>query len=279
MGNWYEKAVKAADYIKNNVLSQLGYYPEPEIALVLGTCFGEAVKFSHEKAVISYSEIPDFTQSTVNGHSGRLICCRIGNRWCYVMQGRTHYYEGYEMDAVVLPVRVFSLLGIRSMVITNAAGGINSSYNVGDFVALSDHLSFCAPSPLRGPNESEFGLRFPSMDNAYDCNLRKIALQCAKEQKIIMHTGVYAYMRGPQFETPAEIRALRLLGGDVVGMSTVPEVIAARHCNIKIAGFSCVTNMAAGVTETAVSHEDVSRTEEMVKEDFAPFIEKFVQLI
>jgi len=279
MAKWYEKAVKAADFLKKSIEEQLGFLPNPEVALILGTCFGEAVNFSEEKAIISYNEIPEYTVSTVNGHSGKLICCKIGEVWCYVMQGRTHYYEGYETDEVVLPIRVFSLLGVKNLIVTNAAGGINTSYKVGDFVAISDHLSFFAPSPIRGVNEEYFGLRFPSMDNAYDTELREKALNCASETNITMHIGVYAYMRGPQFETPAEIKALRILGGDLAGMSTVPEVIAARHCGIKVAGFSCVTNMAAGVTEKAVSHEDVSDTENQVKEIFAPFIEKFIQMI
>ena len=279
MCSLYNKAKTALEYISKSIIKELGFMPEIETALILGTCFGNSVKFSDQKVVIPYSLIPNFTKSTVNGHSGNLICTQIGNKWCFVMQGRTHYYEGYDMEDVTLPVRVFALCGVKVLVVTNAAGGINKSYKIGDFVVLKDHLSFFMPSPLRGENEDKMGLRFPSMDNAYDEKLQQIAFDCGKKSEINLHSGVYAYMKGPQFETHAEIRALSFLGADVVGMSTVPEVIVARHCGIRVAGFSCVTNMAAGVTDKAVSHEDVSETENLVKEDFAPFMEKFIESI
>ncbi len=279
MNSMFDKACEALAYIKEKITNELGFFPDIKHALILGTCFGDSIHFSENKVILPYSSVPHFTKSTVNGHSGNLICSKLGDKWCLIMQGRTHFYEGYDTDELTLPIRVFSLAGVETLVVTNAAGGINKKYNVGDFVVLEDHLSFFTPSPLRGENEDKFGLRFPSMDNAYDSNLRETALNLGKSFHIRLHSGVYAFMRGPQFETPAEIKALNVLGADVVGMSTVPEVIVARHCSMKVVGFSCVTNMAAGVTSKAVSHEDVSETENLVKEDFAPFIEKFIEII
>ena len=279
MGIWYERALDAAAYISERIIKESGSAPKPEFSLVLGTCFGEAAANAENVICIPYGDIPHFTKSTVGGHAGQLLYCKMGGRHGFVMQGRTHYYEGYESSAVALPIRVFSLLGAPLVILTNAAGGMNPSYRVGDFVVITDHLSFFAESPLRGPNEEEFGLRFPSMDNAYDRDLAKLTEACGNEMGLHMHRGVYAYMKGPQFETHAEIRALQLLGADLVGMSTVYEAITAKHCGMKLIGISCVTNMAAGVSDKPVSHQDVSDTEERVKADFTPYISKLIERI
>lgn len=279
MGIWYERAVEAAAYLSKRIEYESGSVPKPEFSLVLGTCFGGACTSAQNIISIPYGDIPHFTQSTVGGHAGKLLYCTMGGKQGFIMQGRTHYYEGYESSAVVLPIRVFSMMGVPFVILTNAAGGINPEYNVGDFAVITDHLSFFAESPLRGPNEEEFGLRFPSMDDAYDKDLAQIAEDCGNRMGLNMHRGVYAYMKGPQFETHAEIRALRILGADLVGMSTVYEAIAARHCGMKLIGISCVTNMAAGISDKPVSHQDVSDTEERVKEQFAPYISKLIEII
>jgi purine-nucleoside phosphorylase len=279
MGIWYERAAEAAEYISKRIERESGSIPRPEFSLVLGTCFGEAADNAEDTVCIPYGDIPHFTKSTVGGHAGRLLYCKMGGRPGFVMQGRTHYYEGYESSAVALPIRVFSLLGAPLLILTNAAGSINPAYRVGDFVVITDHIAFFAESPLRGPNEDAFGLRFPSMDNIYDAELVKIAEQCGRDMGLNMHRGVYAYMKGPQFETHAEIRALKVLGADLVGMSTVYEAITAGHCGMKLLGISCVTNMAAGISEKPVSHEDVSHTEERVRRDFTPYINRLIEII
>ena len=279
MGVWYEKAKAAAAFIEEKIRSVTGEKPKPAFALILGTCFGEAVITEETLISIPYGEIPHFTTSTVGGHAGRLLYAKIGAVYGFIMQGRTHYYEGYESSAVALPVRVFSLLGASLLVLTNAAGGINDAYDVGDFAVITDHLSFFADSPLRGPNEEEFGLRFPSMDNIYDRKLAETAFACAEKMGLSIKKGVYAYMKGPQFETPAEIRALRLLGADLVGMSTVYEAITAGHCGMKVLGISCVTNAAAGLSDKPVSHQDISETEKRVTVLFAPFMSRLISEI
>ncbi len=279
MGIWYERAVEAAEYISRRIEQESGSAPKPEFLLVLGTCFGKACESAENTISIPYGEIPHFTKSTVGGHAGNLLYCKMGGKQGFVMQGRTHYYEGYESSAVALPIRAFSLLGVPLVILTNAAGGINAEYNVGDFVIITDHLSFFAESPLRGPNEDEFGIRFPSMDNIYDSDFVQLAETCGNKMGLNMHRGVYAYMKGPQFETHAEIRALRILGADLVGMSTVYEAITARHCGMKLIGISCVTNMAAGISDNPVSHQDISDTEEQVKKEFTPYINKLIESI
>ena len=276
MGIWYERAAEAADYISTRIRTEGGGAPNPAFALILGTCFGESADSAEDKIVIPYAEIPHFPVSTVGGHAGKLLYCRIGGKMGFVMQGRTHYYEGYESSAVALPIRAFSLLGTPAVILTNAAGGINPQYKIGDFVVITDHLSFYAESPLRGPNEEAFGPRFPSMDHVYDSGLIYFAEECGAAAGLSMHRGVYAYMKGPQFETPAEIRALQVLGADLVGMSTVYEAITAKHCGMRLLALSCVTNVAAGLSDKPVSHEDVSAVERNVKAAFVPYIHMLI---
>ncbi len=221
----------------------------PETALVLGTGLGYFADFLEEKTEIPYSKIPHFPVSTAPDHAGRLVCGKLCGKSVLIMQGRIHYYEGYSMDEVVYPIRVFRKLGIRKLFLTNAVGSINQSYHVGDLVLISDHIKFFNDMPLRGKNIDEFGPRFPDMSDAYSKELRAAAKRIAENARIPLREGIYAYMPGPCFETPAEIRMLRTLGADVVGMSTVPEVICAVHAGMKVLVLSFVTNLAAGMLE------------------------------
>ena len=276
MGIWYDRAITAKEYIEKTIIEATGKTPKPKAAVVLGTCFGDAMKLPEDRIEMKYSEIPGFTVSTVSGHAGTLIYCKIAGNECFIMRGRTHFYEGYDTAAIGLPIRVLSLMGLEYIILTNAAGGINKTYKVGDFVAINDHMSFCVKSPLIGPNEEEFGPRFASMDNCYDADLRKIMIDTAAKCGFNMNEGIYAYMTGPQFETHAEIRALGMWGADLVGMSTVPECIVARHAGVKVGAISCVTNMAAGVTDEPVNHESVETISKLVSEKFADYIVELI---
>jgi purine-nucleoside phosphorylase len=214
--------------------------------------------------VIPYADIPNFPRSTAAGHAGRLVIGKSGDVTVAGMQGRIHQYEGYSSREAAFPVRVLGRLGIKSLVITNAAGGINPAYRQGALVVLSDHINLQGNNPLNGPNDERFGPRFPDMSEAYSRSYRRIALDAARELGMEVSEGVYAALPGPSYETPAEIRHLRTIGADLVGMSTVPEVIVARHMGIAVLGISCVTNLAAGLSEGAIHHEEVLETGERV---------------
>ena len=235
----------------------------PRIGIVLGSGLGAVADVIPNPAIVPYSEIPHFPQSTVEGHSGRLAAGRIGGVPVVVMQGRVHYYEGYSPQQVTFPMRVLGALGIRAVVLTNAAGAIAESYRIGDLVALRDHINLMGFNPLVGPNEPRFGfhpgagLRFFDMTEAYSQRLRSLAQQAAAAEGFPLQEGVYLAVSGPSFETPAEIRAFRTLGATLVGMSTVPETIVARHMGIEVLAISCVTNLAAGLGFKPLSHEEV----------------------
>jgi len=250
---------------------------KPKIAIVLGSGLGVLSEEIQNKIVIKYEEIPNFPVSTVAGHAGELIIGELENVPVIAMNGRFHYYEGYDLKEATLPIRVFKLLGVEELILTNAAGGINTDYKPGDFMVIKDHLSFFAESVLRGKNDDEFGTRFPDMSETYSREkvekLEKIIQKYTGRAKV----GVYAYMKGPTYETPAEIRALRILGADSVGMSTVPEAIVANHCGIKVSAVSCITNMAAGILERKLSHEEVKETAEKVKLTFKEIIKDYVK--
>ncbi|MBE7030903.1 MAG: purine-nucleoside phosphorylase [Ruminococcaceae bacterium] len=232
----------------------------PQTAMVLGSGFGEFAKILTDTKVLPYADIPHMCISTAPDHVGRLVCGKVNGVPVLLMQGRLHHYEGYSFAQTVYPVQALSLAGVKNLILTNAAGGINTDYAVGDFSLITDHIKLCDPSPMHGANIPELGPRFFDMTNAYDKTLRTLALQAAQETGIALKEGVYAYMSGPQFETPAEIRALNVLGADLVGMSTVAETIAANHCGMKVLGISCVTNMAAGVTGAPITSEEVNET-------------------
>jgi purine-nucleoside phosphorylase len=240
----------------------------PKIALVLGSGLGAFAEGLQEATRIPYEKIPGFPRSTAIGHAGRLVLGKIENIAVAAMQGRVHFYEGYTAQQVAFPMRVLGRLGIRCAILTNAAGGINTQYTQGALVVIRDHINLQGINPLIGPNDDSFGPRFPDMTQAYWKPYREIALCEAKKLGIAAPEGVYAALAGPSYETPAEIRYLRTIGADLVGMSTVPETIAARHMGIRVLGISCVTNMAAGILDQVLDHKEVMETGERVKGQF-----------
>ena len=230
---------------------------KPEIGIILGTALGSLAEEIESPVVIDYKDIPNFMISTVQGHAGKLIFGKIAEKNVVCMSGRFHYYEGYSFEQLVVPVRVFKLLGVETVILTNAAGAINPEYNVGDIMLINDHIKFASTSPLRGPNVPEFGeKRFFDVGDMYTKELRTLAHKCAANIGLTLQEGVYIYFPGPQFESPAEIRAARILGADAVGMSTFTEALTAAHCGIKVLGLSLMTNMAAGVTSAPVINDD-----------------------
>jgi purine-nucleoside phosphorylase len=240
----------------------------PRIGLVLGSGLGAFADEFANATKIPYKKIPHFPQSTAIGHAGQLVIGNIGDIPVIGMQGRVHLYEGYSAKQVAFPIRVFNRLGVQAVILTNAAGGINLNYSEGALVAIRDHVNLQAANPLIGSNDDRFGPRFPDMTRAYDPEFRQFVAEAGKKQNLNLHEGVYLALAGPNYETPAEIHAFRTLGADLVGMSTVPEVIAARHSNIRVLGISCVTNMAAGVTGAPLTAEEVFATTARVKNDF-----------
>lgn len=229
----------------------------PEIAIILGSGLGALANHVTDQTVLKYEDIPHFKASTVAGHAGELIIGKIENRSVLIMNGRFHYYEGHDMEIVTLPIRVFARLGIKNLIVTNAAGGIGDELLPGTIMLIHDHLSFMCPSPLRGANLSEFGTRFPDMTHVYSTEHIELAKKIADKLGIPVKSGVYCYFTGPQYETPSEIKAVKLLGADAAGMSTVPEAIIARHCDMNILGISLITNKAAGLGGNELSHEEV----------------------
>jgi purine-nucleoside phosphorylase len=240
----------------------------PKIGLVLGSGLGAFADSLTDASRVPYAEIPTFPRSTAIGHASQMVLGNAGNVPVAAMQGRAHLYEGYSAQEVTFPVRVLGLMGIRALILTNAAGGINLSYSQGALVLIRDHINLQGTNPLVGPNDDRFGLRFPDMTRAYARDYRQIASEQAAKLGIPLHEGVYAALLGPSYETPAEIEYLRRIGADLVGMSTVPEVIAARHMEMKVLAISCVTNMAAGILDQPLSHAEVMKTGERVKTIF-----------
>jgi purine-nucleoside phosphorylase len=271
----FEKASGARDFI----LGLLHPQTAPKIALVLGSGLGSFAERIEAPVIVPFGEIPHFPKSTVEGHSGRLLIGAVDSVPVAVMQGRVHGYEGYSPQQVTFPMRVLGLLGIKTVILTNAAGGIRTDLKQGQLVALSDHINLTGQNPLVGPNDERFGLRFFDMSEAYSKRLRGYALSAAKSIGIDLAEGVYVGLSGPSFETPAEIRAFRMLGADLVGMSTVQEVIVARHMGIEVLGISCVTNMAAGVLDQPLDHLEVLETGERVKGDFSRLLAAVIPMM
>ncbi|HTP67596.1 MAG TPA: purine-nucleoside phosphorylase [Dongiaceae bacterium] len=240
----------------------------PTIALVLGSGLGAFADEFTRPVKIPYTKIPHFPRSTAVGHAGQLVIGNVGDTPVVGMKGRVHLYEGYPVKQVSFPVRVFARMGVKAIVLTNAAGGINRDFTQGRLVLIRDHINLQGVNPLGGPNDERFGLRFPDMSEAYDKEFRTLALAVGKKRGVDLGEGVYAALAGPSYETPAEIRYLRSIGADLVGMSTVPEVIAARHSGIRVLGISCVTNAAAGVLDQPLDHKEVLETAERVKDQF-----------
>ena len=245
---------------------------QPEVGVILGSGLGNVVDAIEIETSIPYGEIPGAKASTVVGHQGRLILGRAGQLPVAVMQGRVHFYEGYEMSEVMFLARMLGRLGIKKLIVTNAAGGINTSFSAGDLMLISDHINFMGVNPLRGPNIEDLGARFPDMSEAYPEALRTIAKEVAKEQNLKLQEGVYLALSGPTYETPAEIRAFRVLGADAVGMSTAPEVIAASHMGIPVLGISCITNMASGILKQKLTHQEVMDTTARVQKEFTNLV-------
>ncbi len=242
---------KAAEFIKAQISTL------PEIGVILGSGLGSLAEKLEDPFFINYGDIPGFPRSTAPGHKGRLAFGRLAGKKLVCMQGRFHFYEGYKMSEIALPVRTLKLLGIKTLIVTNAAGGVNTSFEVGDLMLIKDHINMMGTNPLIGPNADDFGERFPDMSKSYTPALRELAKKAAAKLGMSLHEGVYCACTGPSYETPAEIRAFRILGADTVGMSTVPEVIVAGHCGLPVLAISLVTNMAAGVLDQPLSGDEV----------------------
>jgi len=268
MSNLITKAVidEAAAYIRSTTSIT------PEIGLILGSGLGVLGEQLEDAVTIHYADIPHFPVSTVEGHAGELVIGRLQGRNVVLMRGRFHMYEGYEPERTAFPVRVMKALGVRMLLVTNAAGGVNTSYKPGNLMLISDHLNMTGRNPLIGPNDNALGARFPDMSEAYSRRLRAIAKETAAELGFSVQEGVYVGLLGPNYETPAEIRMFRTLGADAVGMSTVSEVIVARHSGIEVLGISCISNMAAGILDQPLSHQEVMETTELVKEQFLSLV-------
>ena len=255
----------------------------PKIGLILGSGLGAFADSLTDATRVPYSEIPSFPQSTAIGHAGRMVIGNVlGNAGAVpvaAMQGRVHLYEGYSAQEITFPVRVFARLGVKTIIVTNAAGGINLGYSQGALVLIRDHINLQGTNPLVGLNDDRFGVRFPDMTQAYSRSYREIAREEAAKQGIMLHEGVYAALLGPSYETPAEIEYLRRIGADLVGMSTAAEVIAARHMGIDVLAISCVTNMAAGIIDQPLSHAEVMETGERVKSTFEALLRAVIPRI
>ncbi len=266
-----------ANRIKEFLAEKIDYVPEA--AIVLGSGLGEFSNEIQTDAVLYYKDIEGFPVSTVKGHAGKLIFGTVSGKKIVAMSGRFHLYEGYSTDDVTLPVRVFQLMGIKNYIVTNASGAVNITYRPGDLMIMNDHIGFFCPSVLTGNNDERFGTRFPSMSEAYNKDLIRIAECAAENTDINIQKGVYCYCKGPMFETPAEIRAARALGADAVGMSTVPEVVAAVHGNMRVLGISCITNMAAGILNQPLTHAEVMETGKAVEKKFSLFMKEIISLL
>nr|XP_020443919.1 purine nucleoside phosphorylase-like [Monopterus albus] len=276
----YEDYMETADWLLANTVHR------PKVAIICGSGLGSLVDLLDDKMVFPYSKIPHFPSSTVAGHTGLLVFGKLQGHECVCMQGRFHFYEGYNMNTVTYPVRVFFLLGVKTLIVTNAAGGLNGKYNVGDIMLIKDHINmpgFAGQNPLCGHNDERFGLRFPSMSDAYDSELRALAKETAKEQDCdsFLQEGVYCMLAGPTYETTAECRVLQMLGADAVGMSTVPEVVVARHCGLRVLGISLITNKVVADYDNSekANHEEVLSTSQRRTPDIQRLVSHLIAKI
>ncbi|MCD7033287.1 purine-nucleoside phosphorylase [Metabacillus sp. GX 13764] len=266
----HEQIIKAASFIKGKIEET------PRIGLILGSGLGVLADEIENPVKIAYSDIPGFPESTVEGHAGQFVFGTLKGAFVAAMQGRFHFYEGYSMEKVTFPVRVMKEIGIGTLIVTNAAGGINESFEPGDLMLITDHINNIGTNPLIGHNDHNLGVRFPDLSEAYSKNLRLLAKNTAEKTGLSLQEGIYIANSGPSYETPAEIRMLRSWGGDAVGMSTVPEVIVARHSGLEVLGISCISNMAAGILDQPLSHSEVMETTEKVKASFLQFVKELV---
>jgi len=269
----FEHYKESADYIKNIIGSDI------DTAVVLGSGLGKLSQMLESAVTIRYEDIPNFPVSTVLGHAGELVFGVLHGKRVLIQSGRFHYYEGNSFERSAYAVRVFKLLGAKTLILTNAAGGINTKYKAGNIMMITDHIKFFDESPLRGPNIDEFGPRFNDMTFAYSRRLRDTAKKTAGELGVALNEGVYAFMPGPSFETPAEIRALRILGADAVGMSTVAEVISAAHCGLETLAFSCISNLAAGILDQPLTHAEVMEAAALVEKDLTALLSAVIKEI
>lgn len=267
----YKLAQQAAAYLKTQTKII------PRAVLVLGSGLGDYAERLEGADVVPYECVPGFPKSTVEGHKARLVFGELFGVPVAIMQGRFHYYEGYNQQQITLPIRALREMGAQILFLTNASGGINTSFAPGDLMLIDDHINFSGTSPLMGENVAEQGLRFPDMSQAYDKQLKACLLRAAEKAGVPLKRGVYMMFCGPQFETPAEIRFGRIIGADAAGMSTVPEVIVGRHCGLRVCGVSCITNMAAGILDQPLTHTEVMETGERVKDAFASLVDAFVK--
>lgn len=269
----YEYYKKSANYIRERI----GF--EPEIAIILGSALGPFAERVEKPIVVDYKDIPNFLVSTVSGHAGKLICGTVAGKKVVCMSGRFHSYEGYDFEQLSIPVRVLKILGVKKLILTNAAGAVNTVYRPGDIVIIKDHIKLNGASPMRGKNVDELGPRFFDVTKMYTPELREMAKKIAENSELTVHEGVYFFFPGPQFETPAEIRAARILGGDLVGMSTVTEALTAAHCGLSVLAMSVVSNMAAGVLDQPLSGEEVEETVNGIAEPFSNYMTEIVRNI
>ena len=266
----YDRAQRAAQLVRSRIKQS------PAVAIVLGSGLGAFADELGESSPIAYNEIPGFAQATVEGHAGRLVIGKAGDVTIAAMQGRFHFYEGYSLEQVTFPIRVLKLLGVETLILTNAAGSLNTEFVPGSLMIITDHINLLGGNPLIGPNDERFGPRFPDLSVTYDPNLQNMVVEEAKSIGLEMRRGVYAALSGPSYETPAEIHMVRTLGADAVGMSTVPEAIVARHMDMRVIGISCITNLAAGVSDRPVDHSQVIATGEKVREQFSELLRRVV---
>jgi purine-nucleoside phosphorylase len=266
----YDRAQRAAEQIRSRSSVT------PSVAVVLGSGLGGFAEELNESASIPYKEIQGFAQATVEGHAGRLVIGQAGNVLVAAMQGRFHFYEGYSLDDVTFPVRVLKLLGVQTLILTNAAGSLNTEFTPGSLMVISDHINLMGANPLIGLNDERFGPRFPDLTATYDPDLQNLVIEEATAMKLDVRRGVYAALSGPSYETPAEIHMVRTLGADAVGMSTVPEAIVARHMEMRLIGISCITNLAAGVSNRPVDHDQVIATGERVRAQFTELLRRVI---
>jgi purine-nucleoside phosphorylase len=264
-----------AEHAARTIRSRVGA-EEARVALVLGSGLGGFADEFSEAVAIPYQDIPGFATSTAEGHAGKLVAGKVDNVSVIAMQGRVHFYEGYSLEQVTFPMRVFNQLGIKTVVLTNAAGGINNELSQGALMIISDHLNLMGVNPLRGPNDDRLGPRFPDMSEVYARGLQELAVEEARALGVEVRRGVYAGLSGPSYETPAEIHMLRNFGADAVGMSTVPEAIVARHMGMKVLGISCITNMAAGMSDEPINHEEVMETGARVRATFSQLLRRII---
>lgn len=269
----YEKLMKCYEYCRTVTDFR------PKVGVILGSGLGNYAENMKVECEIPYGEIPGFPVSTVQGHDGRFLFGYIGTVPAVLMKGRVHYYEGYSMEEVVLPTRLMKMLGVEILFLTNAAGGINQAFHVGDFMMITDQISNFVPSPLVGENVSELGERFPDMTHIYDEKLQNIIRETAKREQIAIQEGVYVQASGPNFESPAEIRMFSVLGADAVGMSTACEALAARHAGVRVCGISCISNMASGISEEELSHLDVQAVADQRAEEFERLVTKVIEQV